>query len=153
MRKLRVLVLMHESLVPPESLEGYTDDEILEWKTEFDVVDGLATVADALHSMKHIETKALIVRKRNDDDEYGIVELEDIATEVLARNRAPDRVNIYEIMDKPLICIDPNMDIRYCARQFERLQLHRAAVVENREVVGIVSYADIVMKGMKSMLT
>ncbi|MDJ0740852.1 MAG: CBS domain-containing protein, partial [Gammaproteobacteria bacterium] len=79
-------------------------------KTEFDVVDGLATVADALRGMQHIETKALIVRKRNDDDEYGIVELEDIATNVLAKNRAPQRVNVYEIMSKPLICIDPNMD-------------------------------------------
>ena len=71
-------------------------------KVDFDVVDGLATVADALRDMKHIDTKALMVRKRNDDDEYGIVELEDIATEVLARNRAPERVNIYEIMEKPI---------------------------------------------------
>ena len=41
MRKLRVLVLMHESLVPPDSLEGHTEQEILEWKTEFDVVNTL----------------------------------------------------------------------------------------------------------------
>ena len=122
-------------------------------KVEFDVVDGLATVADALRSMQHIDTKALIVRKRNADDEYGIVELEDIATDVLARNRAPERVNIYEIMHKPLIGVDPEMDIRYCARLFERYQLNRAAVVENREVIGVVSYADIVIKGMKSLLT
>ncbi|MEL7496008.1 MAG: D-alanine--D-alanine ligase [Planctomycetota bacterium] len=44
MRRLRVLVLMHESLVPPDSLEGHTDDEILEWKTEFDVVNTLREV-------------------------------------------------------------------------------------------------------------
>jgi signal-transduction protein with cAMP-binding, CBS, and nucleotidyltransferase domain len=121
-------------------------------KVEFDIVDGLATVADALRDMKHIETKALVVRPRNDDDEYGIVELEDIATEVLARNRAPDRVNIYEIMEKPIIGVDPAMDIRYCARLFERHQLVRTAVVENREVIGIVSYTDIVIKGMKTLL-
>ena len=41
MKRLRVLVLMHESLVPPASLEGYTEAEILEWKTEFDVVSTL----------------------------------------------------------------------------------------------------------------
>ena len=121
-------------------------------KTEFDVVDGLATVADALRNMQHIETKALIVRRRNDDDEYGIVELEDIATNVLARNRSPQRVNIYEIMEKPLVGVDPAMDIRYCARLFERYRLNRAAVVEGREVIGIVSYADIVIKGMKKLL-
>ena len=41
MKKLRVLVLMHESLVPPESTDGYTEEEIQEWKTEFDVVSTL----------------------------------------------------------------------------------------------------------------
>ena len=121
-------------------------------KVDFDVVDGLATVADALRDMQHIDTKALIVRRRNEDDEYGIVELEHIATDVLARNRAPERVNIYEIMEKPLIGVDPAMDIRYCARMFERYRLYRAAVVEAREVIGIVSYADIVIKGMKKLL-
>jgi len=121
-------------------------------KTEFDMVDGLATVADALRNMKHIDTKALIVRRRNEDDEYGIVELEDIATDVLAKNRAAERVNVYEIMNKPLIGVDPAMDIRYCARLFERYRLNRAAVVDGREVIGIVSYADIVIKGMKKLI-
>ena len=41
MKKLRVLVLMHESLVPPASSEGFTEEEILEWKTEYDVVTTL----------------------------------------------------------------------------------------------------------------
>ncbi len=121
-------------------------------KVDFDVVDGLATVADALRDMKHIETKALVVQRRNDDDEFGIVELEDIATEVLAKNRAPERVNVYEIMEKPVIAVDPAMDIRYCARLFERHKIVRTAVVENREVVGIVSYTDIVIKGMKALM-
>jgi signal-transduction protein with cAMP-binding, CBS, and nucleotidyltransferase domain len=121
-------------------------------KTAFDLVDGLDTVADALRRMRHIETKALIVKRRDDNDEFGIVELEDIATDVLAKNRAPERVNIYEIMNKPLLGIDPQMDIRYCARMFERYHLNRAAVVENREVIGIVSYADIVIKGMRQLI-
>ena len=121
-------------------------------KVDFDEVDGLATVSDALRDMRHIETKALVVRRRDEDDEFGIVELEDIATEVLAKNRNPDRVNVYEIMEKPVISVDPAMDIRYCARLFERHRLVRTAVVENREVVGIVSYTDIVIKGMKSLL-
>lgn len=121
-------------------------------KVEIDIVDGLSTVAEALRGMKYVDSKALVVRRRNDDDELGIVELEDIATEVLAKNRAPDRVNVYEIMEKPLLPIDPQMDIRYCARLFERYALNRAAVVEGREVIGIVDYSDIVIKGMRQLL-
>jgi D-alanine-D-alanine ligase len=41
MRKLRVLVLMHEDLVPPDTIEGLTDKEIAQWKSEYDVVTGL----------------------------------------------------------------------------------------------------------------
>jgi predicted transcriptional regulator len=67
-------------------------------KTQIDLVDRSMTVADALRQMKYIETEALIVDKRDADDEYGIVMLSDIAREVLAKDRAPERVNVYEIM-------------------------------------------------------
>ncbi len=40
-KKFRIMVLMHESLVPPESLEGISEEEILDWKTEYDVVTTL----------------------------------------------------------------------------------------------------------------
>jgi D-alanine-D-alanine ligase len=38
MKKLRVLVLVHPDLIPPESSKGYSEQEINEWKTEYDVV-------------------------------------------------------------------------------------------------------------------
>ncbi len=117
-------------------------------KTRFDMVDGMATVAEALSMMNHIDTKTLIVNKRNDDDEYGIVLLSDIARRVLAQDKAPDRVNIYEIMSKPVISVDPQMDIRYCARLFDRFGLSRAPVIERGQVMGIVSYTDMVLKGL-----
>ncbi|MEZ5566573.1 MAG: D-alanine--D-alanine ligase [Gammaproteobacteria bacterium] len=49
MKKQRILVLTHESLVPPESLEGYTDQEIDEWETEFDVI---SVLRDAGHEVR-----------------------------------------------------------------------------------------------------
>ncbi len=117
-------------------------------KQEFDMIDGRVTVMDALRTMKHVETKSLIVDKRHDDDEYGMVLISDIAREVLAKDRSPDRVNVYEIMAKPLLPVDPDMDIRYCARYFEKFGLSRAPVVENRKVIGIISYTDMVLKGL-----
>ncbi len=51
MRKLRVLVLMHEDNIPPESLEGYTDKEILEWKAEYDVVTTLRERGHEVHPL------------------------------------------------------------------------------------------------------
>jgi signal-transduction protein with cAMP-binding, CBS, and nucleotidyltransferase domain len=119
-------------------------------KSDFDLVDGMDTVQNALERMMHVETKSLIVKKRHENDEYGLVTLSDIARQVLAKDRAPERVNIYEIMSKPALSVSPEMDIRYCARIFSRFKLSRAPVVENGEVVGIVSYTDMVLKGLPS---
>lgn len=41
MKKLRVLVLVREGLVPPDTMEGYSEKEIAEWKAEYDVVTTL----------------------------------------------------------------------------------------------------------------
>ncbi len=117
-------------------------------KREFDVVNGLITVAEALRAMKHTETKSLLVNKRNSDDEFGIVLLSDIAKKVLAKDKSPDRVNIYEIMTKPVMTVDPDMDIRYCARLFDRFGLSRAPVIEDGMLIGIISFTDMVIKGI-----
>ncbi len=117
-------------------------------KKKFDMVDGMATISEALNTMKHVETKCLIVDKRHNDDEYGMLLISDIARHVLAQNRSPDRVNVYEIMAKPVITVDPAMDIKYCARLFERFQLSRAPVTENDKVMGVISFTDMVLKGV-----
>jgi D-alanine-D-alanine ligase len=41
MKKLKVLVAVHATLIPPDSLKGHTAQEIAEWRTEFDVVSHL----------------------------------------------------------------------------------------------------------------
>ena len=117
-------------------------------KTEIDVVDGMLTVAEAMQRMKHPETRTLIIDKRDENDEYGIVMFGDLARQVLARDRDPGRVNAYEVMSKPVIHVDPEMDIRYCTRLFDKFGLSRAPVLENGRIVGLVSYSDIVLKGL-----
>lgn len=117
-------------------------------KLQYDVVDGMMSVQDALKAMKYKNNKSLIVEKRDENDEYGMVLISDVATKVLAVDKSPKRVNIYEVMTKPIVTVDPEMDIRYAARLFDRYDLSRAPVVENGKVIGIVSYTDMVLKGM-----
>jgi signal-transduction protein with cAMP-binding, CBS, and nucleotidyltransferase domain len=112
---------------------------------EFDMVSGQDTVSEALAKMKHVKTRLLMVDKRHDDDEYGIVRLGDIARQVLAKDRSPDRVNVYEIMSKPVISVPPTMDIRYCARLFESFGLQRAPVIEDGKVLGIIGYDEMLL--------
>ena len=119
-------------------------------KRDVDIMDGMLTVTEAVRSMKYPATRTIIVDKRNEDDEYGAVMFRDMARRVLARNLSPDRVNIYEIMSKPVISVDAGMDIRYCTRLFHRFGLSRAPVTEDGKIIGLVSYTDIVLKGLIS---
>ena len=118
-------------------------------KTDVDIVDGMMTVSAALKSLKYPDTRTMIVDKRHLDDEYGVVMFRDIALMVLAPNLSPDRVNIYEIMSKPVVSVSPQMDIRYCTMLFDNFGLSRAPVIEDSKIVGLVSYTDIVLKGLK----
>jgi D-alanine-D-alanine ligase len=62
-RKLRVVVLMHPAMVPPDSLEGLTEQQAYELKTEYDVISTLRQlghevrplgVADELGPIRHV---------------------------------------------------------------------------------------------------
>lgn len=117
-------------------------------KKEFDTVNGMDTIETVLKNMKHIDNKCFIVNKRHEDDEYGVLLITDIARKVLATGKAPDRINVYEIMAKPFISVDSRMDVRYCARLFDRFNITRAPVLDNGNVVGIVSFSDLVLKGL-----
>jgi predicted transcriptional regulator len=110
----------------------------------YQFADGMMTVAEGIKLAKEHNAGVLIINKRDAQDEYGLVMLADIAKEVLAKDRSPDRVNLYEIMAKPLISVLPDMDVRYCARLFESFSLHLAPVIENKEIIGMVDYTNMV---------
>ena len=117
-------------------------------KTSFERIDGSATISDALKMMKSQKTSVLLVNKRHDQDEYGLITSADIARHVLAKDKSPSRVNVYEIMSCPVIQVHPDMDIRLCSRLFSSYDLVRAPVVENNTVVGMVSPNALVLEGL-----
>lgn len=115
---------------------------------DYAMVDGLLTIKDALDMFRQRQASVLFINKRHEDDEFGILLLSDIAKQVVAKDRAPERVNVYEVMAKPVVSVDPKMDVRYCARLFENFGLAVAPVVENGQILGVVSYNEIVLKGL-----
>jgi CBS domain-containing protein len=117
-------------------------------KTKFGVINRNATIAEALIEMKRLKTSVLVVDKRDENDEYGLLLVSDIARQVLAKDRASSRVNTYEIMSKPTVCVDPDMDIRYCSRLMATFNLMRVLVKENDEIIGTVNPNALVLEGL-----
>ncbi len=109
-------------------------------------IDGLATAAEAMTLMRRHSISSLAVNRRDGDDEYGLLVVADIAAEVVARNRAPERVNVYEIMTKPVLTLPSDMLARYATRLLVRLGLSRALVVDhNRNLLGLATLRDLVL--------
>ncbi len=117
-------------------------------RKEVTEVDGTLDVLSALKIMKEVGATSLIVKRRDENDEIGMLLFSDVAKEVIAKDRSPERVNVYEIMAKPVLTVRPDMEIRYCARMFVNFGISHAPVVEDGKIVGMVSYYLLVLHGI-----
>ena len=109
-------------------------------------IDGLATVRQAIETMRQADVSSLIIDRRHEGDEYGMVAVHDIAEKVIGPDRSVERTNVYEIMSKPVLTVDVDMDVKYAIRLLTRFRLTRALVIEHKEMVGIVTLRDMTIR-------
>jgi CBS domain-containing protein len=109
-------------------------------------IEGLATVRQAMDLMRTANVGSLVVERRHEGDEFALVTVGDIAEKVVALNVSPDRTNVYEIMSKPVLTVDVNMDIKYASRLLSRFGLSHALVTEANELAGVVTLRDMVLR-------
>ena len=114
-------------------------------------IDGRMDVLSAMKVMKKVGSTSLIVKRRDEDDEYGMLLFADIAKQVIAKNRAPERVSVYEVMVKPVLTVRPDMKVRYCARFFEKFKISHAPVLEDGTIIGMVSYYRLMLHGLPDL--
>lgn len=110
------------------------------------IIPGLASVRQAIDLMHDKHVSSLVIEKRHDGDEYGVVTVHDIAEKVIGADRSIDRTSVYEIMSKPVLTVNTQMNIKYAIRLLTRFQLTRAFVVEQEKVVGIVTLRDMAVR-------
>lgn len=113
--------------------------------TNFQLIDRDATVHDAIALLKQHNLNALIVDRRDEDDEIGLVTVTDVAREVMGKHRPPDRTYVFEIMTKPIVSVPARMKVVYATRLLANLDLSQAVVTdETRHPIGIVNRRDLV---------
>ena len=112
------------------------------------VIDGLATVAQAIEVMRDNKISSLVIDRRHEGDEYGLMVVTDIAEKVIAEDHAPERTNVYEVMTKPVLTVDCGMDIKYAIRLLARFGVSRALVTREGTLAGIVTMRDMVLRFM-----
>ena len=73
-------------------------------------------VSDALQMVRSKKNNAVLIEPRDDSDVYGIMNLKDIASKVIAHRRKLHETHVYEIMSKPLLSVTSDMPIPFAAR-------------------------------------
>ncbi len=114
-------------------------------RRELHMVNGLASVEDAIAEMQRHGVSSLVIERRHAGDEFGIVTVRDIAALVLARGRSTERTSVYEIMTKPAITLSADMNAKYAIRLLARLGVGRALVTRGDELLGLVTLRDLVL--------
>jgi len=110
-------------------------------------IEATATIREAVRLMRDKSTSSLIVERRDADDEFGLIVVTDIASQVVGKNLSPDRVNVYEVMSKPVLTLPAEMNVVYAVRMLSRYGQRRALVVDPaREPLGMVTVRDMVLK-------
>ena len=116
--------------------------------TSVQTIDGLATVQEAIDLMREHEISSLVIDRRHEGDEYGLLVVADIATKLIGLDRSPERTNVYEVMSKPVLTVYRDMDIKYVIRLLARFGVSRALVTDHDALVGMVTLRDLVLRYM-----
>jgi len=105
------------------------------------IVDSDASVMQAVKLMNKNEIGCLIVIRRG--KAVGIVTERDLLKRIIAKLRDPQKTKVRQIMTKPLIVVDPNMDLEDATKLMFASKIKKLPVIEDRRLVGLVSLTDI----------
>jgi len=116
---------------------------------DLELIEGLATVQEALDRMNARHISSLVVERRDAQDEFGLLLVADVAREVIGQSRPLSRTNVYEVATKPAPTVDSDMNIKYAIRHMAKLGLSHSIVLHGRELVGLVTLRDLTLRYVK----
>jgi CBS domain-containing protein len=100
-----------------------------------------ATVEDAVKLMNKHEIGCLVVVENGKP--VGIITERDLLKRVLPKSEELGNMKVMEIMSKPLISVEPKVQIEEAAKLMFQKKIKKLPVVEGGNLVGLVSLTDL----------
>jgi signal-transduction protein with cAMP-binding, CBS, and nucleotidyltransferase domain len=107
-------------------------------------IDCRASVRDALNKMSQQQVKSLVVEKRHPNDAYGIVTYSTIVKTIIAEQGDIDLLNVYDIATKPVVTVGQDLAVNYVAQLMINMKIKRVVVIDNNEMLGLLTMHDLV---------
>ncbi|SFV69967.1 CBS domain protein [hydrothermal vent metagenome] len=107
-------------------------------------VNPIATVREALKLMRTHSVRSVIVEKTKDDGAYGLVTFKNILQSIVAQDGDIDLLNVYDIAAIPAISVSAQLNVKYAAKMMVKSSIKRLLVIDNNELLGILTMSDII---------
>ncbi|MBT00333.1 MAG: CBS domain-containing protein [Oceanospirillaceae bacterium] len=107
-------------------------------------ISPFATLREAMSLMKRRGIKSLVVDKNHDHDAYGLITYTNIVKTVIAESGDIDLLNVYDICAKPALTLGQSLAVRHAAEIMTQHRLKRILVVDDNQLVGLVTMNDMV---------
>ena len=103
-----------------------------------------STLEEVASMMKEEDVGAIPVL--DDDQLVGIITDRDIVLRCIAEGKDPTETNVEDILTDNPFTIEPDADVDEAARLMSERQIRRLPVVEDGELLGVISLGDIAVK-------
>jgi len=113
-------------------------------------IDPSVSLFDAAVRMTEEQTDSFIVSPLEKDEPFGIITQRDIV-DLFANEIDIGNMTVGEVASSPLFIVSPGMPILHAAKLFRKAGVHHLAVFNGQEILGIISYGDIV-KSLPSLI-
>lgn len=110
-----------------------------------------STVRGALKLMKENTVRSVIVEKNRTNGAYGLVTFKNILQSIVAEDGDIDLLNVYDIAAMPAISVSGKLDVKYAAKMMVNSSIKRLLVIDNNELMGILTMTDIIDVLMESV--
>jgi len=104
-------------------------------------IDADVPVMKAVKIMNEHEIGCLVVTRRG--KAVGIITERDLLKRVIGKSKNPNRTKVREIMTKPLVAGQPEMDLEDATRLMFQKKIKKLPVVENGRLLGLITLTDV----------
>jgi CBS domain-containing protein len=105
-------------------------------------VDSDASVMKAVSLMNENEIGCLVVTRRG--KAVGILTERDLLTRVIVKSKNPKKTKVREVMTKPLISGQPDMDLEEATKLMFKMKIKKLPVVESEgRLTGLITLTDV----------
>jgi CBS domain-containing protein len=129
-----------------------TISEIIDSKGDMVLsVDRDDSVFDAICLMSEVNVGAVLVKEG--DTIAGIFTERDYLQKIALNSRSSRNTKVGEVMSSPVITAGPNDSVQYCMETMTQCRCRHLPIVEDGELLGIVSIGDLVKRMLEEKET